>query len=947
MKKSLLHIFLFFGIFCTSQLYSQAPDWSWLRDETAGGTEYVNDVAYSSFTDSVYVCGFLNTSLTPLLSWPQGNSIGSGDAFFTKLFKNSPGGVGPVRVVGSNGIVEEALAIAVDDSNGDIYITGRYNGLTDFNPAAGINTRGTLGGQDAFLAKYNRYGVYIWAVNIGGGSTDGGQELFVDASGVYVTGLVSGMATGITFSTTGLPATAIVKASASTGTDFYIAKYTTGGVPVWASISTGAGSSADGGYGITADGTNVYAIGDYASLALAVIDAGNVNFANLPISGSSDIAVIALNKTTGAGVWANRISSTGADIGRGIISDGTDIYITGGVNTNVSFISTGPSTFTTVTTSSQDMFVAKLNNAGVFQWVDRETGNGTTEYGKSLALVSGKLFVTGPFNSTAALPLLTLVTAGGTDVFLASYLTNGQFIYSTKAGGLNADQGTGVAVDNNADAYVGGDHRGGAGGAVFTPFATGLGTTRNCYVAKCGCGLNLTIPTAGSDQTVCATTANLAGNIISIGAGTWSLQSGAGVITTPGSPNSGITGLGVGVNTFVWTNASVGCTSLSDAVLITRHNFPTTSVAGINQTVCATTSNMTGNVPAVGNGTWSLVSGAGTITLPNLATTGITALGVGVNVFQWSIGNLSCPNSTSTMSIQRDQPPTSSVAGSNQTVCATTANMAGNTPAIGTGTWSLISGAGTITSPNSPITGITALGVGVNVFQWTIGNGICASSSTTMSIKRDDFPTTSIAGPSQTVCATTATLAANTPVVGAGAWNVFSGPGFVSAPSLPNSGVVSLGLGSNVFEWVISNGVCPISTSTVEIYQDTNPTASNAGPSQSICAITNATMAGNVPAIGTGTWTLVSGSGLITSPNSPISGITSIGIGTNVFQWAIGNGVCPVSTSTMAITRFIPPSASIAGANQTVCATVATMNGNTPAIGTGSWTLISGAGTIT
>ncbi|HRD37391.1 MAG TPA: hypothetical protein PLC65_02060, partial [Bacteroidia bacterium] len=91
-----------------------------------------------------------------------------------------------------------------------------------------------------------------------------------------------------------------------------------------------------------------------------------------------------------------------------------------------------------------------------------------------------------------------------------------------------------------------------------------------------------------------------------------------------------------------------------------------------------------------------------------------------------------------------------------------------NTTTAGSGLWTLVSGAGTITTPSAANTGITGLGVGNNVFQWTTSNGVCASSSATTSVYRYDFPTTSVAGPSQSVCATTATLAGNTPAVGTG-----------------------------------------------------------------------------------------------------------------------------------------------------------------------------------
>jgi hypothetical protein len=76
-------------------------------------------------------------------------------------------------------------------------------------------------------------------------------------------------------------------------------------------------------------------------------------------------------------------------------------------------------------------------------------------------------------------------------------------------------------------------------------------------------------------------------------------------------------------------------------------------------------------------------------------------------------------------------------AGSNQTLttCATTTTLAGNTPTYGTGTWSVVSGAATITTPSSATSGVTGLVIGSNAtLRWTITNGECGSSFSDMTI---------------------------------------------------------------------------------------------------------------------------------------------------------------------------------------------------------------------
>ncbi len=455
-----------------------------------------------------------------------------------------------------------------------------------------------------------------------------------------------------------------------------------------------------------------------------------------------------------------------------------------------------------------------------------------------------------------------------------------------------------------------------------------------------------TVSTAGGDQSVCGTTATFAGNIAATGTGTWTLISGTGTITTASSPTSGVTGLGIGPNVFQWTIANAPCPSTTDQVTITGVAAPTVSAAGGDQTVCATSATLAGNTATTGTGTWTLISGTGTITTPTSPTSGVTGLGVGPNVFQWTIANAPCTSTTDQVTITGVAAPTVSAAGPDQTICSTSATLAGNTATSGTGTWTLMSGTGTITTPSSPTSGVTGLGLGANVFQWTIANAPCASTTDQVTITSTGGPTTSAAGGDQTICGTTATLGGNSPTTGTGAWTLISGTGTITTPTSPSSGVTGLGVGPNVFQWTITSAPCPASTDQVTITGVAAPTVSAAGTDQTVCG-TTATLAGNIATTGTGTWTLISGAGTITTPSSPTSGITGLGVGPNVFQWTIANAPCPSTTDQVTITGVAAPTVSTAGPDQTLCGTTATLAGNTASTGTGTWTLISGTGTIT
>jgi len=113
---------------------------------------------------------------------------------------------------------------------------------------------------------------------------------------------------------------------------------------------------------------------------------------------------------------------------------------------------------------------------------------------------------------------------------------------------------------------------------------TGANNFGNHAIGNCR---TATTANAGADQIVCGTTATLAGNTATVGAGSWTLISGAGAITTSSSPTSGVTGLGVGANVFRWTISNAPCTATSDDISITSTS---TAVLGSSLTIGAGTS---------------------------------------------------------------------------------------------------------------------------------------------------------------------------------------------------------------------------------------------------------------------------------------------------------------------------------------------------------------------
>lgn len=477
---------------------------------------------------------------------------------------------------------------------------------------------------------------------------------------------------------------------------------------------------------------------------------------------------------------------------------------------------------------------------------------------------------------------------------------------------------------------------------------------------------------AGPDQNLCGgTTATLAGNTVTAPAvGTWTLVSGTGTITSPNSPTSGVTGLGIGQNRFRWSVDNGPCSGVTfDDVFITVYNSAlATANAGPDQSICTPTSSVTMNAsaaPAPASGQWTVVSGSGGFTNSNSATTTVVGIPVGVHVYRWTVNNGPCGSSQDDVTVTvYDSSSPSANAGTDQQVCGTTATLTGSAPIFpSSGTWTVVSGGGTITNANSPFTTVTGMSIGTNVFQWTVNNGACASGVTSDQVTVVAYSSSNPAanaGPDQELCSNSSStvMAGNAPIAPAvGTWSILLGSGTIVSPNSPTTAITGLAVGENRFRWSMNNGPCPGSPSfddvSIFVY-DQNQNAANAGADQQLCTpVTSANLAGNAatfPAVGT--WTLVSGSGTITNANSPTSTVTGLGVGNNVFAWTIDNGPCsnPITTDQVTITVFNASNpVANAGPDQQLCTpTLSTTLAGSATIfpATGAWTTSSGA-TIT
>ncbi|HMX75980.1 MAG TPA: SBBP repeat-containing protein, partial [Anaerolineales bacterium] len=78
------------------------------------------------------------------------------------------------------------------DSNNNVYTTGVFEDIADFDPGAGIFNLTSMGGRDIYISKLDDIGNFVWAKSIGGVGFEFISDIALDQNGnVYTTGAIT------------------------------------------------------------------------------------------------------------------------------------------------------------------------------------------------------------------------------------------------------------------------------------------------------------------------------------------------------------------------------------------------------------------------------------------------------------------------------------------------------------------------------------------------------------------------------------------------------------------------------------------------------------------------------------------------------------------------------------------------------------------------------------
>ena len=279
-----------------------------------GNNEEVGKSIAVDRAGNAYITGQTGSSNFPTQNPLQAASIGSYDAFITKLNPDGDALVYSTYLGGSN--YDYGNSITVDRA-GNAYITG-YTISTNFptqNPL-----QASYGGDvDAFITKLNQNGdALVYSTYLGGSDYDQGSGIAVDRAGnAYITGQIG---------STNFPTQNPLQAANGGGYDAFITKLNPDGDALVYSTYFG-GSNSDYGNSIAVDRAgNAYITGQTGSSNFPIqnpLQAANGG-------GQFDAFITKLNPDGDALVYSTYLGGSNSDGGTGIAVDRAgNAYITG------------------------------------------------------------------------------------------------------------------------------------------------------------------------------------------------------------------------------------------------------------------------------------------------------------------------------------------------------------------------------------------------------------------------------------------------------------------------------------------------------------------------------------------------------------------------------------------------------------------------------------------
>ncbi len=246
---------------------------------------------------------------------------------------------------------DEGYAIALDASN-NVYTTGWFTDVADFDPGIGVHNLIADGDADAFVLKLDAAGNFIWANRIGGISHESARSIGIDATDhILITGSFQDT---VDFD----PGIGVFELSPAFGAETFVLKLNAAGNFIWAKSIPATMSGSDRNMALDRAG-NIYNTGIFEGTV--DFDAGAAVF-NLTSAGDWDVFISKLD-ASGNFIWAGNMGGATPDFGLSIAMDDSDNLYSSGTYSGTADFDPSANTAYLTSVAARDNFVVKFGQS--------------------------------------------------------------------------------------------------------------------------------------------------------------------------------------------------------------------------------------------------------------------------------------------------------------------------------------------------------------------------------------------------------------------------------------------------------------------------------------------------------------------------------------------------------------------------------------------------------
>ncbi len=407
---------------------AQSPDWLWAKSATGSSSEYISATTTDGDGNIICVGDFNSNNLTiGTTTLTNVSSLNLPDGFIAKY--DSSGNV--LWAISVGGSSTERLTDVACDSAGNIIVVGAFSSSNLTIGSATLTNAGAPGTSEAFIAKYDPSGNFMWASSANGNSSNDDQfnSVTVDLSGNILTaGFFQSPSIDIDTTTLTIFNTG--------GQDMFIVKYNAAGSVLWAR-SAGGNSFVNANTVVSDTAGNVIIAGGFEASTLTF---GSTTLFNSSI-GYNDMYVVKYD-AFGNVIWAASAGGNSDDVASfGAVDSTGNIVIAGYFGSST--ITFGTTLLTNSGALYEDVFIVKYDAMGNVLWANSIGGNFIEVPASVASDAAENVVVSLHYNSsTLTIGSSTFINAGSFDVIIAKYDPAGNVLWTKSIGGPNSEEAT-------------------------------------------------------------------------------------------------------------------------------------------------------------------------------------------------------------------------------------------------------------------------------------------------------------------------------------------------------------------------------------------------------------------------------------------------------------------------------------------------------------------------